>query len=154
MSPFSAPCVICTLCMLSITVVHSCEVYADQAAPDGCGLPGKLANFQGRSQTDFWSVPTDMQALLTIKLLLGGFTAHTFLLRVRPPPLYTMSGALQGTSSATTTWWLESRALSWSCKRKFKPTTTSKRSVLVTLGGSNSFAAARTVARSISSLPK
>lgn len=33
--------------MLSITAVHSCEVNADQAAPDGCGLPGKLANFQG-----------------------------------------------------------------------------------------------------------
>ena len=61
--------------------------------------------------------------------------------------LCTTPSALQATSSATTTWWLENRALFRSCKRKFKPMTTSKRSVLAILGGSNSSAAARTAAR-------
>lgn len=147
MSPVTATCVICTLCILSITVVHSCEVTADQSAPDGCGLPGKLANFQGRSRTEFDQCrPTSTPGN---KLFLGGCISHLSFARV-VVSCCTKFQAPQGTSSATTTWWLESQALSRSCKRKFKHMTTSKRSVLAILGGSNSSAAARTAARSIS----
>lgn len=152
MSPLSLTCGICIVCMLSVTVVHSCEVYADQAAADGCGLPGKLANFQGKiSDRARVLIFAYRNATTPGNEALAWLLHRTLIIcALGIVLLYTMSIALQGPSSATTTWWLESRALSQSCKRKFKPMTTSKRSVLAILGGSNSSAAARTAARSTS----
>lgn len=37
------------LTTLLVTTAHCCQDSADQVASDNCGLPGKLANFQGPS---------------------------------------------------------------------------------------------------------
>ena len=46
-SPSMRAYAICCVFALQLSLAAACEVSADPAVPNGCGLPGKLANFQG-----------------------------------------------------------------------------------------------------------
>ncbi|KAL3133501.1 hypothetical protein ABBQ38_007360 [Trebouxia sp. C0009 RCD-2024] len=52
MSPGQLAVAICCVFSLHVFLAAGCEVSADPSAPDSCGLPGKLANFQGYFECD------------------------------------------------------------------------------------------------------